>query len=124
MNFKKDVLEVIEVDVFSPTPWLLILPRGMLCCVEMGFLGAQATPLSMGSVFIHCICMYLLSFLVAFLLVPGTTCRCLGLVWVWVRGLRLILAAEKASHHHTCLLHRIRRDVTCHLSVRIFIRSI
>lgn len=35
MNFKKDVLEVIEV--FSPTPQLLILPCGMLCWWKQGF---------------------------------------------------------------------------------------
>lgn len=37
MNFKKDVLKVIEMEVFSPTPQLPIHPCGMLCCVEMGF---------------------------------------------------------------------------------------
>lgn len=71
MNFKKDVLKVIEVEVFSPTPQLPIL-----CCVETGFQEPRL-PHSLWAVFIHCICVYLLAFLVAFLLVPRTTCGCL-----------------------------------------------
>lgn len=37
MNFEKDVSKVVGTEVFSSTPQLLILPCGMLCCVEMGF---------------------------------------------------------------------------------------
>lgn len=124
MNFKKAVLEVIEVEVFSPTPQLLILPHGMLCWWKQGFQEPRLLH-SRWALFIHCICVYLLSFLVAFLLVPGTTYRCLGWVLVWVRGSGLFWLQGK-PHTITpasCLLHRIRRDVTCHLSMQIFVRS-